>query len=117
MSDGKIVTDSVDYKAWQAMKVRAAGYLSQGTSSLNPGNYIDTGAQMDAGQALQRDLAPWNERILSWGAKAPPATAAPPAEASLQSTLASIAEPLKWLVLGYLAMQFFAARRATRGRR
>lgn len=111
MHDGKIVADSVDYKAWQAIKVRAAGYLSQGTSSLNPLNYVDTAAQMDAGQALQRDLAPWNARIQSWGARTPPATVAPAAEASLSSTLLGIAEPLKWLVIGYIVMQFLGKKR------
>lgn len=74
--------DTLTLIQWQTMRERAFAFLAQAPS------WLHTAAQMDAGQQLQRDLAPWHERLSAAGvANVPPAPAPPPKAESLFASL------------------------------
>ena len=83
---------------WITMRTRVDAYLAQAPS------WLHTAAQMDAGQQLQRDLAPWHARIAAKGCKdVPPAPSPPPAPGDLFGSLQNIG----LLILAIMAFQEF----------
>lgn len=97
---GKIDDSDPDRDAFAAILRRASDFLEEAPSIL------DTAAQMDAGQALQRDLQPWYQRIQDKACAVPPAPAPiAPAAPGLLSSLGNVEEIVKWGVILYVASQ------------
>jgi hypothetical protein len=94
--------DAQTVSEWHSMRERAIAYLADSPSTVR------AAAQMDAGQQIQRDLAPWHARLLAAGAHVGPPPSPPPAQADL---FGSIGQDIEWLVLGFLALRFLDSRR------
>jgi hypothetical protein len=96
---GKIADDDPDRDAFAALLRRAADFLARDPSLL------DTAAEMDEGQALQRDMAPWYDRIQSKACQAPPQPQHAPAAPGLLASLGNVEEIVKWGVILYIVSQ------------
>jgi hypothetical protein len=82
---------------WHAMRERGIAYLADAPDTMRA-KY-----QMDTGQALQRDLAPWHQRIADAGCSVGPAPVAP-SSANVLSTISDLKWPLL-LGLGFLLLR------------
>jgi hypothetical protein len=78
-------TDDPIVSQWSTFRARVDAFLSQSPS------WLSTAAQMDAGQAIQRDLRPWYGRIAAKGCDVPPMPSGPPAPGDLFGSVKDIA--------------------------
>jgi hypothetical protein len=88
-----------DADEFRALKNRALAFVGKSPSTLT------APAQMDEGQQIQRDMAPWHARLNALGCPVGPAPAQPPAATDL---FANIGDTIKWLVIGFVAYELFA---------
>ena len=63
---GKLTINDPDASAWMALRNRVDAYLAEEPSNLNPAT------QMLTGQQIQRDIAPFRERLTALGCKVGP---------------------------------------------
>jgi hypothetical protein len=85
---------------WGAMRSRVEVYLAQEPS------WLHTASQMDAGQQLQRDLAPWHARLNALGCKVGPAPSPPPAPGGLGNILEGVEKALPFIVAILVLREF-----------
>lgn len=91
---------------WQAQSLAVDAFLAEDPSLFH------TAAQMDQGQALQRDLGQWPARISACGCKDVPPSPAPPAPSGVEQATSLLATGIEAaLVLGGLYMVIQLTRR------
>lgn len=95
----KIRDDDPDRDAFAQLLRRVSDYLNVDPSIL------DTAAQMDAGEALQRDMAPWYQRLKDKACQPPPQPEVKSQTAPLMAGLGDMSELVKWGVILYVATQ------------
>lgn len=80
---GKLAASDGD--AWIAFATRAEAFLAEDPSWLN------TAAQMNAGEQIERDLQPWYAKLRAAGCSdIPPAPTPPPAQSDLLGSLKDV---------------------------
>jgi hypothetical protein len=98
-----------DFAAFQTLQTNIATYLADEPSMLR------AAAQMNAGQALQRELAPWHQRIANYGCASPPAPAALPVQPTgLLDVLKGSEDLVEKLLIAYVAWHLLGGLRKRR---